>query len=101
MIDCTRTTVEKHSKAFDNLKSQVEDLNSDANASITKITEQNEEMSKMFSESEIEQRKQSTKLAIYEEDSEDEEVGGSGKNESGEMQGGIQMGNEKVVETSL
>lgn len=46
-------------------------------------------MSKMFTESEIEQRKQSTKLAIYEEDSEDEEVGGSGKNESGEMQGGI------------
>ena len=71
MLETTGTSVQNHSKAYNNLKLQVDNLNKDATQALGKFGRTNDDISKLLLETE--ERKNATKVVIYEDDSEDDQ----------------------------
>ena len=93
MLDTTRTSVEHHSKAFTNVKRQVDYINKDATTALHNISRDDQDIQKMMQESIM---SESTKVVIREEnDEEDETIDPDTNND------GIQMGNEKHIDVPL
>ena len=92
MLATTGTSVESHSKAYNSLKVQVDNLNKDATQALGKFTGTNDDIQKLLLETE--ERKNATKVVIYEDDSEDDQDPAT--------QGGINTGGvDKLHEESL
>ena len=89
MLDTTSTSVDHHSKAYNSLKLQVDNINKEATQALGRFSKTGDDVQKLLLETE--QRKNATKVVIYEDDSEEE----------GEAQEGINIGKDKLNEESL
>ena len=89
-LEITGTSVDQHSKAYNALKLQVDNINKDATSAIGTFNNAGTDVHRLLLETE--QRKMATKVVIYEDDSEDEDAS---KTE------GINIGLNKLNEESL
>ena len=99
MLDVTSDSVKHHSKAYTNIKDRVNEMNKDAGSALDSISKYNDDVKRMLQESEQASRKLATKVAILEEDSDDDDAGWSKSAKAGAQ--GISMANEKVLDVSL
>ena len=98
MLDYTSQNVKHHSKAYSNIRVQVEDMNKDAKSALGKISTHSEDIKKILAETEVVSRQLATKAPIHEEDYEDEDYMGGGGHPRTE---GLDMGNERHLDVSL
>ena len=52
MLNYTSKSVNHHSKAYSNIRSEVEDMNKDAHVALSKISRHNDEVQRMLNQSE-------------------------------------------------
>ena len=72
MMKCTDQSMDQHISHYDQLKSQVDDLNQGAISAMKRIGKHNPDVARMVLDSEQRSRAHGTKVAILEEDREDE-----------------------------
>ena len=72
MMKCTDQSMDQHISHYDQLKSQVDDLNKGAISAMKRIGKHNPDVARMVLDSEQRSRAHGTKVAILEEDREDE-----------------------------
>ena len=74
MLKYTSKSVTHHSKAYTNIKSEVETMNKDASDALTNVSRHNDDIQRMLLQSEQSRRKLETKVAIPEaQDEEDDD----------------------------
>ena len=73
MLKYTSKSVIHHSKAYTNIKGEVENMNKDALDALRSIGQHNDDVQRMILESEKGRRKLGTKVAIPEENENDED----------------------------
>ena len=96
MLNYTSQSVAHHAQAYTDLKSEVEELNSGADVALKSVSRHDDDISRMLLDSQQRARERSTKVAILEEDEEDEEFKADPY-----ANGGISMAKEKVLDVSL
>ena len=93
MLTYTSKSVNHHSKAYANIRHEVEDMNKDAFVALAKMSQHDEDVQRLLQESEQSKRKLETKVAIPEMNEEDEDMAGYGQ--------GISTANEPKLDVSL
>ena len=97
MLKFTSQSVAHHAQAYTDLKAEVEELNSGADVALKSVSKHDEDINRMLLDSQARARERSTKVAILEEDEEDEEF----KGDPYANVAGISMAKEKVLDVSL
>ena len=94
MLNYTSKSVNHHSKAYSNIRNEVDDMNNNAFVALAKMSQHDAEVQRLLLQSEQSKRKLETKVAIPEmNDEEDEDIAGYGQ--------GISTANEPKLDVSL
>ena len=93
MLNYTSKSVNHHSKAYSNIRNEVDDMNNNAFVALAKMSQHDAEVQRLLLQSEQSKRKLETKVAIPEMNEEDEDIAGYGQ--------GISTANEPKLDVSL
>ena len=93
MLNYTSKSVNHHSKAYSNIRNEVDDMNNNAFVALAKMSQHDAEVQRLLLQSEQSKRKLETKVAIPEMNEEDEDIAGYDQ--------GISTANEPKLDVSL
>lgn len=96
MLKFTSKSVTHHSKAYTNIKSEVEGMNKEANDALLKVAQNNDDIQRLLLQSEQGRRKLDTKVAIPEENNEEDDDPAASS-----FTQGISIANEPRLDVSL